>query len=49
MIKKKFVGCEGGRLRIREGSVWGKYCVGERKGEERGGVRLVGGCVVVLG
>jgi len=40
VIKKKFVGCEGGRLRIREGSVWGKYCVGERKGEERGGVRL---------
>ena len=29
--------------------MWGEYCVGERKREERGGVRLVGGCVVVLG
>ena len=46
VIKKKFVGCEGRRLRTREGSVWGKYYVGERKGEERGGVRLVEGCVV---
>jgi hypothetical protein len=28
--------------------VWGKYCVGEKKREERGGVRLVGDHVVVL-
>jgi hypothetical protein len=35
VIKKKFVACEGGRLKIREGSVWGKYCVGERKGRRK--------------
>jgi hypothetical protein len=48
-MKKKFVGCGGGRLRVRGGSVWGEYCVGEGKEEERGRGRLVGGCVVVLG
>jgi hypothetical protein len=38
----------GGRLRAREGCVWGGYCVGEGKGEMRGGVRLMGGHVIVL-
>ena len=46
---KRFVGCGGGRMRVREGGEWGEYCVGEGKGEERGGVRLVKSCVVVLG
>ena len=45
---KSVVGCWGGRLRVREECVWGEYCVGERKGEERGGVRMMGSCVVVL-
>jgi hypothetical protein len=36
-MKKKFVGCEGWRLRVREESVWGEYCVGKVKGEEKGG------------
>ena len=46
---KRFVGCGGVRMRVREGGEWGEYCVGERKGEEREEVRLVGGCVVDLG
>jgi hypothetical protein len=45
---KRFVGCGGRKLR-REGGEWGEYCVGEGNGEEREGVRLVGGRVVVLG
>jgi hypothetical protein len=28
--------------------MWGEYCVGESEGEERRGVRLMGGHVVVL-
>ena len=36
---KRFNGCGGRILRVREGGVWGKYCVGERKGEEKGGER----------
>jgi hypothetical protein len=46
---KRFVGCGGRKLGVREGGEWGEYCVGEGKGEERGGVRLVGGRVDVLG
>jgi hypothetical protein len=45
---KRFYGCGDGKLRVRHGCVWGEYCVGEGKGEERGGVRLMGGRVVVL-
>jgi hypothetical protein len=45
---KRFVGWGGGRLRVREGCVWGEYCVGEGKGEKRRGVRLIGGGVIVL-
>ena len=45
---KRLVGFRGGRLRVRKGCVWGEYCVGERKGEEREGVRMMGSCVVVL-
>ena len=36
-MKKRFVGCVGGRLRVREGSVWREYCVGKWKGEKKGG------------
>jgi hypothetical protein len=39
---KRFVGCGGGRLRVREGCVRGEYCIDEGKGEESGGVRLKG-------
>ena len=28
--------------------MWGEYCVNDVKGEKKGEVRLVGGCVVVL-
>ena len=45
---KRFVGCGGGRLRVREGSVSGRVLCGKRKGEERLGVRLMGGRVIVL-
>jgi hypothetical protein len=34
---KWFVGCGGGRVRVREGDVWREYCVGEGKGEEKEG------------
>lgn len=34
---KRYVGCGGWRLRVREGGVWEEYCLGEGKGEERGG------------
>jgi hypothetical protein len=34
---KRFVGSGGERLRVREGCVWGEYCVGEGKGKEKGG------------
>ena len=44
----RFVGCGGGRQKVREEGLWRKYCVGEGKGEEKGGVRLMGGRVVVL-
>ena len=33
---KSVVGCWGGRLRVREGSVWGEYSVGKLKGEKNG-------------
>ena len=33
---KSVVGCWGGRLRVREGSVWGEYCVGKWMGEKKG-------------
>jgi hypothetical protein len=46
---KRIVGCGGWRLRVREGCVWGEYCVGLGKGEKRGGVRLVRGRVVAFG
>jgi hypothetical protein len=32
-----FVGCGDGRLRVREGGVWGEHCVNERKREKKGG------------
>ena len=41
-MMKRFVGCGGWRLRIRKEGVWGEYCVGEGKGEERGDVRVIG-------
>jgi hypothetical protein len=44
----RFVGCWSGRLRVREAGVLGEYCVGDRKGEEKGGARLIGSRVVVL-
>ena len=34
---KRFAGCWGERLRVREGGVWGEDCVGEGKGEEKEG------------
>jgi hypothetical protein len=34
---KKFVECEGGRLRVSKGGVCGEYCVNEGKEEEKGG------------
>ena len=34
---KSIVKCLGGRLRLREKSVWGEYCVGAWKGEKKGG------------
>jgi hypothetical protein len=43
---KRIVGCGVGRLSVREECVWGDYCAGEGKGEEREGVRLMGGCVI---
>ena len=42
---KRFVGCGGGRLRVKEGSAWRAYYVCEvrgKKGEEKSGVRLMG-------
>ena len=33
---KKFVEWKGWRLRVREGCVWGEYCVNEGKGEGKG-------------
>ena len=44
----RFVGCGGGRLKVREGGVWGGYCINKGKGEKRREVRLMGGRVVVL-
>ena len=41
-MMKRFVGCEDGILRVKGGGVWGEYCVGEEKGEERGDVRVIG-------
>ena len=42
-------GCGVGRLRVREGGVMcGVHCVSEGIGEERGGVMLMGSCVVIL-
>ena len=37
----RFVGCGSGRLRVREAGVLGEYCIGDRKGEEKGGVVLL--------
>ena len=34
---KRFVGCGVRRLRVREWSVWGEYCVNEGQREEKGG------------
>ena len=34
MMIKRFIGCGGGRLTVREESVWGEYCVGEGNREE---------------
>ena len=45
---KRFVGCGDERPRVREGCAWGEFCIGKRKGEERLGVRLMGGRVIVL-
>ena len=45
---KRFVVCAGGILRVREGGVWGEYCVGEWMGKERGGLMLIWGRAVVL-
>ena len=33
---KRFVGCVGGILRVREGGMRGEYCEGEGKKEESG-------------
>ena len=45
---KRIVECGVGRLSVREEGVWGENCVGERKGEERQDVRLMGCRVVVM-
>jgi hypothetical protein len=33
---KRFVGCGGGRLGVREGGEWGGYCINKGKGEKVG-------------
>ena len=44
---KRIVGCWVGRLSVKEEGVVGEYWLGERKGEEREEVRLMG-CRVVF-
>ena len=47
-VSVRVVGYRGGRLRVREGGEWGEYCVGEGKGKEKEGVRLMGVLSFVL-
>jgi hypothetical protein len=53
-MKNSVVRCWGERLKVREGSMWGEYCVGEGKEEEKTGGEerseaMVGHVVVLQG